>query len=658
MNKTLQHRAALLAAFLALAVPAGAAVSEPASAATAKLQAALRERLPLADRQAFDDARRGFVGTTDAPAIRDASGRVVWSFAQFAFLQQEAAPDSVHPVLWRHARLNTIHGLFKVTDRVFQVRGFDLSNVTIVEADNGLIVVDPLTTTETARAALDLYFQHRPRKPVVAVVYTHSHADHFGGVRAVVDEADVRAGKVAVIAPAGFLAEAVSENILAGNAMYRRSQYQFGSNLPRNAQGFVDAGLGKGLTGGSITLIAPTDVVNKPLETRRIDGIDIVFQNTPGTEAPAEMNLYFPQFRVFDVAENATHTLHNLLPLRGAQVRDANGWAKYLNDALEQFGGRSDVLISQHMWPVWGSDRLAGFLARQRDTYKFIHDQTLRLTNKGYTADEIAEQVRMPASLEQDLSTHGVYGAVRHNVKAVYQRYLGWYDANPANLDPPTKADAAVRTVAYMGGADAVLKRAQADFDKGEYRWVAQVANLVVQAAPDNRAARDLAARAFEQLGYQAEASTWRNAYLSGAQELRDGPPAGRVFRQNADFLKALSVESMFDYLGVRVDPQAAEGRHVRINWQFTDSGERYVLNLENSALTYVKGKQDPQAGATLSLSKDVLAGVISGAVSYRDAIARGDIRLRGKQGALDELLGVIEALPATFPIVLPRGGK
>lgn len=632
-----------------------AQVAQVADAKTSKLNSALLASLPLADTQDFDDARRGFIATLQDPQIKAPDGRVIWDSREYAFLDQEAAPASVHPGLWRQARLNLNNGLYQVVDRIYQIRGFDIANMTIVEGDSGLIIIDPLTSIETAKAGLDLYYQHRPRKPVVAVVYTHSHADHFGGVRGVVDEADVQAGRVRIIAPSGFLEEAVSENVLAGNAMLRRAQYQFGLGLPRSDKGFVDAGLGKIAVGGTISLIAPTEIIEKAVDNRQVDGVDIVFQTTPGTEAPAEMHLYFPQFRTLNLAENATHTLHNLLPLRGAQVRDANSWAKYLNQALDQFGARSDVVIAQHNWPTWGTARVQSYLARQRDLYKYLHDQTLSLLNQGYTADEAAERLQLPASLQKDWATHGLYGSVKHNVKAIYQRYLGWYDANPANLDPLPKVQAAKKSVEYMGGAEAVIKRARKDLDNGEYRWAAQVLNLVVQANPENKEARELTARAFEQLGYQAESSTWRNAYLVGAKELRQGVPEGRGLQFGEDFLKALSIDNVFDFLAIRVNPQRAEGKAGRINWVFTDINKRYVLNLENSALTFLADKNDPSADVTVTLDKPTLGAILAKRVSFQEAYVEGRVGVVGKAQVLAEVLGLLDPFPTTFPIVTPR---
>ena len=661
MKNTKTYFSSLFLLTIAFACAAKAEIPQPAESFTQKLNSAQQAKLPLANKQDFEDAKRGFIATIPDAKIKNAAGQVVWDLGEYGFLGKEEAPPSVNPSLWRQSRLDLIHGLFKVVDRIYQIRGFDIANMTIVEGDSGLIIIDPLTTLESAKAGLDLYYQNRPHKPVVAVVYTHSHADHFGGVRGIVNEADVKAGNVRVIAPSGFLEEAVSENVLAGNAMIRRAQYQFGNPLPRGELGFVDAGLGKASSSsgtaisGTVTLIAPTDLIEKSFDTRTIDGVEIVFQTTPGTEAPAEMNLYFPQFRALDLAENATHTLHNLLPLRGAQVRDANSWAKYINQALDQFGPISDVVLAQHHWPTWGQERIHVYLSKQRDLYKYLNDQSLRLLNFGFTADEAAEQLQLPASLQQEWSTHGLYGSVKHNVKAVYQRYIGWYDANPANLDPLPKVESARKSVAYMGGEQEIIKRAKQDLSKGEYRWVAQVLNLVIQANPENKEARDLSARALEQLGYQSEASTWRNAYLLAAQELRNGEPEGKapVFRE--DFLNALSVDNIFDFLAIRVNPQKAEGKTGRINWVFTDLGRKYVLNLENSALTYLADKNDPAADVTVTLDRKVLGAILTKQITFREAMFNGSVKVTGNATKLGEIFGLLDTFPTSFPIVTSR---
>jgi alkyl sulfatase BDS1-like metallo-beta-lactamase superfamily hydrolase len=645
--------AATLAGALAQAqTPITPKDAEPATRAA---QDRIASTLPFADRSEFEDATFGFVATLPDAHIAGDGQRPVWSMKPYAFLSGEAAP-TVNPSLWRRAQLNAIHGLFKVTDRLYQVRGFDISNMTIVEGDQTLIVIDPLLTAETARAALDLYYQHRPPKPVGTVIYSHGHADHFGGVKGVVSEADVAAGKVKVLAPSGFMETAVAENILAGNAMSRRAQYQFGSLLPPGPRGQVDTGLGKALAIGSITLIAPTSTIDKDVERRLIDGVEIVFKLVPGTEAPAEMLMHFPQLRVLNMAEDVTHTMHNLYTIRGAEVRDGALWSRYIGEALETFGASSDIMIAQHHWPVRGNARVVDTLKKHRDLYKFINDQSLRLLNQGYTAGEIAETLRMPASLEREWSARGYYGTLSHNAKAVYQKYLGWYDANPANLNPLPPVEAAKKTVAYMGGADAVIARARDDFSRGEYRWVAGVMNQLVLADPANLAARALGADALEQLGYQAEAGTWRNAYLYGAQELRNGVLRTSVGGTlNADTLKAVSTTMFFDFLGVRLNAQKAEGKTLIVNWNFTEPPEQFVLNLENSALTHVAGKQSDRADATLTLSRATLDAVALRRTTIPEAAQAGLVKVEGDVGKLTELLGMLDTFNPMFEVVEPK---
>jgi len=627
-----------------------------AEPAVKRANAAVLGQLPFDNRQDFEDARRGFLGTVPDLVVRGAGDREVWNLRDYAFLQQDTTPATVNPSLWRQAQLNYVNGLFKVTDGLYQIRGFDLANMTIVEGRRGLIVIDPLTTVEVAQAALSLYFQHRPQRAVVAVVYTHSHADHFGGVKGVISDQDVVSGKTEVIAPAGFLESAESEYILAGTAMSRRAQYQFGPLLPKGERSQVDAGLGKVTARGTRSLIAPTVLIQKPLEKRTIDGVEIVFQLAPGSEAPAEMHLYFPKLKTLDIAENATHTLHNLLPFRGTVVRDANAWSGYLNQALDQFGRDAQILIAQHHWPTWGNERVTDLLRKQRDLYKYLHDQTLRLINQGLTPTEIAETLRLPPSLSNEWYARDYYGTVSHNARAIYQKYLGWYDANPANLNPLPPAASGKKFVEYMGGATAVMQRAREDFNQGQYRWVAQVMSHVVFAEPGNREARELAADAYEQLGYLAESATWRNAYLFGAWELRNGvptvPPAPFVA---PDVLKALPVEALFDYMGVRINGTRAQGRRMVSNWIFTDSRQRFVLNLENGALTYAANTQSRQASVTLTLARETLAAVLLGEKTFGQAAQAGAIAVGGDADGLKELADLMDDFQAMFEIVEPK---
>ncbi len=620
---------------------------------------AVLDALPFGDTRDFEDARRGFLGTLPEVEIKNDRGRVVWSLRDYAFLGDAHAPPTVNPSLWRQARLNMHNGLFQVTDRIYQIRGFDISNMTLIEGDRALIVIDPLISTEVARAGLDLYMQHRGRRPVVAVIYTHSHTDHYGGVRGVVDEADVKAGKVEIIAPERFMEEVVSENVLAGTAMIRRAQFQFGATLPKGPRGQVDAGLGKVTSRGTVTLIPPTRVVTAPIEAHRIDGIEVVFQLAPETEAPAEMHMFYPALRALNLAENATHTLHNIYPIRGAQARDANAWARYLNEAMDRFGSQADVAFAQHHWPVWGNGGVLDYLGKQRDLYKYLHDQTVRLMNHGYKAAEIAERLSLPKSLASTWHARGYYGTLSHNAKAVYQRYIGWYDANPANLNPLPPVERGRKYVEYMGGAEAAIRRAREDFAKGEYRFVAEAMSHVVFADPANTEARRLGGDALEQLGYAAESATWRNAYLLGAQELRQGRPS-TVARApiSPDVVRAMSLALFFDYLGVRLNGEKAEGRRIVINWVFSDLGRRYVLNLENCALTWLADRQRDRADATVTLERAMLNRLVLRELPFADAVQRGLVGVDGDPAKVAELFSLLDDFTLMFEVVEPVSGS
>jgi alkyl sulfatase BDS1-like metallo-beta-lactamase superfamily hydrolase len=621
-------------------------------------QAALAQ-VPLADKQSFDDAHRGFIEALGDKLITRPDGRLVWTLRGYEFLEREQPPDSVHPGLWRHARVNMENGLYQVADRVYQLRGFDVSNMTIIEGDSGLIVIDPLISTEVARAGMELYLKHRPEKPVVAVIYSHSHMDHFGGVRGIVNADDVASGKVTIWAPVNFMAAAVGENVIAGNAMLRRALFQFGAMLPRGERGQVDTGLGKSVSLGTVSLIAPTNLIEKPIETHRIDGVEIIFELTPDAEAPAELIMYYPQFRVLNMTEIATQNFHNLLPMRGALVRDSLSWSKYIGGALHRYGDSADAMIAQHNWPVWSGERVRGFLRKQRDAYKFVHDQSVRLMNYGYVGAEIAEMIKLPASLNLEWSAHSFYGNLKHNVRAIYQRYLGHYDGNPANLDALPPVEFAKKSVAYMGGAEAVLKKAREDFARGEYRWVAQVASQLVFADPANREARELAADALEQLGYQSESATARNAYLQGAFELRNGVPNLPGGSGTApDIVRSLPLDMYFDYMAVRLDGDKAAGKTIALNWRFTDTKQDYLLNLENSALTYVEDMQADDADATLSLTRATLDEISLRKSTFEAAIQSGQIAISGKREKLLELLEMLDTFPIRFPLVEPRPAR
>jgi len=629
---------------------------KPATEATKAANAALKAYLNFDDKQDFEDAQRGLIEAPATLTIKNAKGDVVWdleSYKKYIGLDK-SAPDTVNPSLWRNAQLNMQYGLFKVTDRIYQVRGYDLSNVTFIQGDTGWIVGDPLISAETAKAALDLVTKNLGQRPVVAVVYSHSHIDHYGGVRGIVDEADVKAGKVKIIAPEHFTDEAVSENVIAGNAMGRRAIYMYGALLPRNAEGGVNGGLGQTTSTGLATLIIPTDTITKTGQEMTVDGVKMVFQMTPGTEAPAEMNTFFPDFKAMWMAENATHTLHNVLTLRGAKVRDPLIWAHFLNQTIDLYGPNIESEFASHHWPMWGNARIIDFFGKQRDMYKYIHDQSVRLMNEGYTGIELSNMIKLPPELDKEWFSRGYYGSVKHDTRAVYQRYMGFYDANPSTLDELPPEEAAKKYVDYMGGADAVMQKAKADFDKGEYRWVAMALKHAVFADPDNKAAKEMLADAYEQMGYQAESGPWRSIYLQGALELRNGvPSAGGTVTASADTIRAMSPDLLFNYLGVRLNAEKAAGKKLVLNVNFSDLNKTYALSVENAALS-VDEKAAAKADANVTLAKTVLDDVQLGQITLEAAIAKGEVKIEGRKEALGEFLAMLDTFPFWFNIVTP----
>ncbi len=627
-----------------------------ATAVTAKMNDALLSYLPFEDKQDFEDAQRGFIATIADLNLKSEQGHTIWSMTDYAFLNNEKAPATVNPSLWRQSRINMFNGLFKVTDRIYQVRGFDLSNMTILEGDTGIIVIDPLASAETAKVALELYFKHRPKKPIVAVIHTHSHIDHYGGVRGIISEEDVKSGKIKLIAPDGFFKAAISENVYAGNAMGRRALYHTGALLKKSEKGQVDDGLGKTASIGTNTIIEPTTIIKTTGEKMTVDGIDIVFLMAPGTEAPAEMLMYYPQFKALNAAEDCTHNLHNLYTLRGAEVRDANQWWKTLNNAIEMFGSDVEVMFAQHHWPIWDNNRVNEMLASQRDMYKYLHDYSLNLINKGYTMIEIGELVKLPENLDKKFYNRGYYGSVNHDVKAVYQKYIGFYSGNPADLYQLPPEDAAKKYVEYMGGADHVIRKAKQDYKDGNYRWVAQVMNQVVFAYPNNQEAKDLEADALEQLGYQAESGTWRNNFLFGAQELRGGviklPTAGIA---SPDTIRGMTTDMVFDLMGIRLDVKKADGKLLSFNVENKEKSEKYLLKLSNSALVYTQNKSDNKADATIVLySSSDLAEIIGGIAKLDDKVKAGKIKITGDKSKFEDLLNMQEVFDQNFNIVTP----
>ncbi|MFE9841602.1 alkyl/aryl-sulfatase [Streptomyces goshikiensis] len=620
----------------------------------AEANAGVLRRFPFDDTRDQENERRGFIATVEESAIRTADGRVVWDLNAYGFLAEDC-PPTANPSLWRQSRLVTGHGLFEVTPGIYQVRGFDLSNMTVVEGERGILVIDPLVSTETAAAALALYRRHRGDRPVTGVLYTHSHVDHFGGVKGVIGVEEV-AGGVPVIAPEGFLEHAVSENVYAGTAMSRRAAYMYGAALSKGPRGQIGSGLGATNSTGTVTLIPPTLSITRTGQSETVDGIRMVFQMTPGTEAPAELNIHFPGHAALCTAENATHNLHNLLTLRGAQVRDPHDWAHYLTEAVQLFGDATDVVFASHHWPVWGREDALAFLSEQRDLYAYLHDQTLRLLNQGRTGPEIAEELRLPPALERAWHTHGYYGSVSHNTKAVYQRYMGWFDGNPARLwaHPPTEA--ATRYVDFMGGADTVLRRARASYAEGDFRWVVEVVGHVLFADPDHAGARALQADALEQLGYGSENGTWRNFFLTGALELRHGTVGTPASAVSEDMLAALTLDQLFDSLAIRVDGPRSWDADITVRWRLPDGREPSTLRLRNGVLTHIRGL-GPAVGepdVEITLDEPSLRGILLGQTVLPDLVAAGRAQVSGDPARLAELLGHLTDPDPDFAIVTP----
>jgi alkyl sulfatase BDS1-like metallo-beta-lactamase superfamily hydrolase len=619
---------------------------------TAVIESAHREHLsnlPFGDTADFEDADRGFIAAQQPCVIKAADGRVVWDNDAYAFLTGDA-PTSVHPSLWRQSTLAAKQGLYEVVEGVYQVRGFDLSNISFIEGDTGVIVIDPLISTEVAAAALRLYREHRGNRPVSAVIYTHSHVDHFGGVLGVTSQADVDAGKVAVLAPEGFVQHAVQENVYAGTAMTRRATYMYGTLLPIGPQGQVGCGLGQRTSTGEVAMIVPTVDVRETGETHTIDGVEIVFQMAPGTEAPAEMHFYFPRYRALCMAENATHNLHNLLTLRGALVRDPHVWSGYLTEAIDRFADKADVVFASHHWPTWGRERIVEFLSLQRDLYGYLHDQTLRLLNQGHTGIEIAEQFHLPPALEKAWHAHGYYGSVSHNVKAVYQRYMGWFDGNPGRLWAHPPATLAARYVDAIGGIDRVVKLARKAFDDGDFRWAATLLDHATFADESHSAARALYADTLEQLAYGAENATWRNFFLSGAMELRDGNFGTATQATSPTLLEQLTPEQMFDTLAISVNGPKAWDLDLAIDLTFLDAGTNYRLTLRNGVLVYREGSADEgTANATVKLANKLRLLLVAAG-----DFASPGLDVSGDNDALQKLLGALDRPDPNFNIVTP----
>ena len=612
------------------------------------------------DPQDLERVRRGFIAARTEPLINDELGRKVIDTGAYDFLRDgRECPETVNPHLWRHATLNAHHGLFEVAPNVWQVRGYDISNITFVRGATGWIVIDPLTADSTAKASLELLSEHVERRPVSAVIYTHSHADHFGGVLGVTTKADVENGKCQIIAPVGFLHEAIAENVIAGVAMSRRATYQFGPLLPPGPQGHVDSGLGNSVPTAAPSLLAPTRDITYTGEELVVDGVRIVFQLTPETEAPAEMNFFFPDFGWLCMAENCSHTMHNLVPIRGALVRNALNWSKYINESIELFADKTDVLFTSHNWPRWGRQDVSEFLVLQRDLYRWIHDQTMRHANHGMTALEIAELLVLPDEFLAHEHTRGFYGDLVHNIKAVYQRYLSWYDGNPSNLNKLAPSRAGAKYLELAGGIDELLASAQKAFAEGDYRWVVELVNHAVFAEPTNERARSLQADALEQLGYQSESATFRNAYLMGAQELRNGPPPRSPARVRArSLIKAMTIEQVFDTLAVRAMSENLGGVAITINWTFTDMvntpDEKWILGVSNRTIFATQGRHNQSASATISVSRDLFLEVIAQTTTFVDEIQKGTVTIDGDATVMLQIFGNLDNFSTGFAIVEP----
>ncbi|MEM9622049.1 MAG: alkyl sulfatase dimerization domain-containing protein [Pseudomonadota bacterium] len=633
--------------------------AKPATQHTRAANEQVKQSLPFGDQRSFADAQRGFIASLEPLTLTRENGQVTYDLSQFEFLA-DAAPDTVNPSLWRQAQLNAqYHGLFEVCPGIYQVRSFDIANMTLIQGDRGWVIVDPLTSSESSRAALALANEHLGERPVTGVIHTHSHADHFAGVLGVMSHEDATSGRVPVIAPDHFVQESLSENVLAGNVMNRRATYMYGNLLKPGPQAFVTTGLGAALSMGTTGFVVPTDLIRETGEKRTIDGVEFEFQMTPGTEAPAEFVFYLPQHKALCMSEITSHHLHNVYTPRGAQVRDALAWSQQISESIELFGTRLDIQFASHHWPIWGQKEAVEYLQKQRDLYKFIHDQTLRLANHGYTKEEIAEQVSLPASLNNEFYNRGYYGSLHHNCRAVYVKYLGYFDGNPATLHERPPADTGQRYVEYMGGADEVVRKAQASFAEGDYRWVAQVLNHVMMADPEHVDARALLADTLEQLGYQAESAPWRNFYLCGALELREGLPSGSDFRASEGIARGMPLHNLFQLLAVRLLPKAAEGVQLNMNIELSDTPETpWLLSLSNCVLHAFPGTRSDQPTLTVRTSSLDFKRMMLGLASAQDLLGSGAVEVDGDLGALANLSGMFDRFPRRFPIVTPRPGS
>jgi alkyl sulfatase BDS1-like metallo-beta-lactamase superfamily hydrolase len=629
--------------------------STPGAAAqsTREANAAVADLLPLDDARDLEDAQRGFLATVEGLHLRTPQGETVWSVDDYAW-QEGPAPDTVNPSLWRQARLNNLHGLFEVTDGIYQVRGFDLANMTVIRGETGWIIVDPLTVEETSRAALDLVNAQLGERPVSAVIFTHSHVDHFGGVLGVLSREEQAERQVPVVAPESFLREAVSENVVAGDVMMRRASYMYGMALPRNAVGHVDTGLGKAPANGTIGILAPTVIVDDSTQTLELDGVTLEVMHTPHAEAPAEFLFYLPDHRALCGAEILSRTFHNLYTLRGAKVRDALKWSGYIDTALQRFGARSELIFNSHHWPVFGPESVEDYLKKQRDIYKYTHDQTLRLAAQGLTPNEIAASISLPPALQKNFATRNYYGTLKHNAKAVYQFYFGWYDGNPVNLDPLPPESQAARYVEAMGGAEATLDKARTAYREGAFQWAARLAHHVVFADPDNVDGRRMLARAYDQLGYLAESGPWRDVYLSGAHELREGIAPQRELSGSIGLIGAIPVDLLLTAMATRLNPEKAAGREITINLAIPDRAAAYTLQLGNAVMNVRAGHAE-SADATLTLSHALFLQLLGGRLSITDIVGNEAVSVEGSGIRLAAFFGSFERVEnGAFPLTTP----
>jgi alkyl sulfatase BDS1-like metallo-beta-lactamase superfamily hydrolase len=620
---------------------------------TVEKQQALRKTLPFEDKRDFEEQKKGFIAAPPYKQIMAEAGHVAWDMGSYEWLLQGKDFDSVHPSLQRQAILNMNYGLYEVIPGIYQVRGFDLANITFIRSKTGWIVFDPLTAKETAAAALKFINEQLGERPVVAVVYSHSHADHFGGVRGVVDEADVRSGKVKIIAPVGFMDHAVSENVYAGNAMSRRLFYQYGVLLPRSPFGHVDQSIGKNTAAGNLGLIPPTVIIEKDFETLTVDGVRMEFQNTPGTEAPAEMNTWFPDFKAFWAAENIVATIHNIYTLRGALVRDPLEWSKQINVALYKYGQQAEVMFASHSWPRWGNDRIQEIMRAQRDTYANLNNGVLHLANQGVTINQVHNVYTVPESLQQQWAVRSYHGSVEHNSRAVINRYLGYWDGNPTTLIPLSPADSAPLYVEMMGGSKPIIAKGRELYDQGKYRHAQEILNKLVYAEPQNQEAKDLLADVFEQIGYQQESPSVRNSFLAAALELRSGIPEGASPKTGGpDMIRAMTTELWLDFLGIRLDSQKAKGKEFTINLITPDNNEKFVVELSNATLTNIKGFQADDADLTVTINRADLEKTMMGAVSFDDQIKKGKAKLEGNREVYEQLKSTLVQFELGFEIM------